>query len=108
MFRRVATEVPYTIGVSALRVGWGVVQVHGAHASTRLFCGQVAEITAAIVDVRAAFALLAEFRVQVPRDKLELEWEAYRGPQRIAIRMAEVRSRRRFCCWGLLGAATWG
>jgi hypothetical protein len=40
--------------------------------------------------VRAAYALLAEFKVQVPREKLELEWEAYRGPQRIALRMADT------------------
>ena len=51
---------------------------------------QVAEISASIVDVRAAYALLSEFKVQLSRDRLELEWEAYRGPQRIAIKMAEV------------------
>ena len=50
----------------------------------------MAEISASIVDVRAAYALLSEFKVQLSRDRLELEWEAYRGPQRIAIKMAEV------------------
>ena len=54
----------------------------------RVCVRQVAEITASIVDVRAAFALLSEFKVLVPRDKLEFEWEAYRCPLRIAERMA--------------------
>lgn len=65
---------------------------------------QVRELEAKIAKGNDTFALLAYFRVMVPRDKLDLQWEAFGAPKRIAERMAAVRV---CCCACVWRAAGW-